>query len=224
MSSPRSACTMKFETTRPSFGMHARAVGVEDADDPDIDLVLAVVVEEQRLRAALALVVAGAAADGIDVAPVALRLRMHLRVAVNLARARLKDARLHPLREAEAVDRPHDRRLRRLDGIELVVRRRGGTGEVVDLVHLILERVDDVVPHKFEGGWPAGARCWFPPGEKIVEADDLVPVLEQAIAEMGTQKAGAAGDKNTHGGRVREIPPCTQASKSQASRAAAPAS
>jgi hypothetical protein len=44
----------------PVVRVHARAVGVEDADDADIDLVLAVVVEEQRLGAALALVVARA--------------------------------------------------------------------------------------------------------------------------------------------------------------------
>ena len=42
-------------------GVHARAVGVEDARDLDVDAVLAVVVEEQRFGAALALVVAGSA-------------------------------------------------------------------------------------------------------------------------------------------------------------------
>jgi hypothetical protein len=40
----------------------------------------------------------------------------------------------------------------------------------------------------------------FAPGEKVVQADDVVAVFEQAIAEVGTQKSGTAGNKNTHDG------------------------
>ena len=76
---------MKFDTTRPSLRVHARAVGVEDARDLDLELVLAMIVEEQRLGAALALVVAGARTDRIDVAPVVLGLRVHRGIAVDLA-------------------------------------------------------------------------------------------------------------------------------------------
>ena len=72
-------------------GVHARAVGVEDARHLDAQLVLAVVVEEQRLGAALALVVAGARADRIDVAPVVLGLRVDRRVAVDLGGRGLED-------------------------------------------------------------------------------------------------------------------------------------
>jgi hypothetical protein len=31
--------------------------------------------------------------------------------------------------------------------------------------------------------------------EVVVEADDLVPVLQQTLTKMGTEKAGAAGNK-----------------------------
>ena len=72
-------------------GVHARAVGIEDARDLDLELVLAVIVEEQRLGAALALVIAGARADRVDVPPVVFRLRMHGRVAVDLAGRGLQD-------------------------------------------------------------------------------------------------------------------------------------
>ena len=85
--------------------MHARAVGVEDADDLDVEVVLAVIVEEQGFGAAFALVVAAADADGIDPAPVAFRLRMHFRVAVDLAGGGLQDARLQPLGQTQHVDR-----------------------------------------------------------------------------------------------------------------------
>src|SRR5262245_40203535 len=47
----------------PVVGLHAWAVGVEDAGDLDLHPVLPVVVEEERLGATLAFVVAGAEAD-----------------------------------------------------------------------------------------------------------------------------------------------------------------
>ena len=34
------------------------------------------------------------------------------------------------------------------------------------------------------------------PGEQIVEAQNVVAVGEQAVAEMGTEEAGAAGDED----------------------------
>jgi hypothetical protein len=38
-----------------------------------------------------------------------------------------------------------------------------------------------------------------PAGEEIVEADDLVPLGEQTIAQVGADEAGAAGDQYPHG-------------------------
>ena len=69
-------------------GMHARAVGVEDARHLDAQFVLAPIIEEQRLGAALAFVVAGARADRIDVAPIVLGLRMDARDRRRLPRSR----------------------------------------------------------------------------------------------------------------------------------------
>ena len=51
---------------------HARAVGVEDADDVGIDLVVAVVGHGHGFGESLGFVVHAARADGVDVAPVAL--------------------------------------------------------------------------------------------------------------------------------------------------------
>ena len=83
-------------------GVHARAVGVEDAGDLDAQAVLAAVVEEQGLGAALAFVVAGAEADGVDVAPVVFGLRVDFGVAVDLAGGGLEDLGLGALGEARA--------------------------------------------------------------------------------------------------------------------------
>ena len=141
-------------------GMHARAVGVEDARDLDAQLVLAVVVEEQRLGAALALVVAGARADRIDVAPVGLGLRMDRRVAVDLAGRGLEDPALQALGQAQHVDGAVHAGLGRLHRIVLVVDRRGRAGQVVDLVDLDIEREGHVVAHQLEARIAdAGARC-----------------------------------------------------------------
>ena len=113
-------------------------------------LVLAHVVEDQRLGAALALVVAGAQPDRIDVAPVVFALRMHRRIAVDFGGRGLQKLDLQPLGQPQHVDRADDAGLGRLHGIELIMDRRGRTGEIVDLVDLDIERKRDVVAQQFE--------------------------------------------------------------------------
>jgi hypothetical protein len=74
--------------------------------------------------------------------------------------------------------------------------RGGGAGEVIDLIDFEQDRFDDVVADDFEVLIVAqmeNVRTLA--AEVIVEADDLVPFFEQALAEMGTEKAGAAGNK-----------------------------
>ena len=184
----------------PVVGEHAGAVGVEDADDADIDAVLAVVVKEEGLGGTLPLVVAGAQPDGVDVAPVGLGLGVDVGVSVDLGGGGLEDAGLHPLGEAEAVDRPDHGGLHGLDGVELVVRRGGRAGQVVDAVDLELEGVDDVVPYELESGIPHEVPdVGLPPGEEVVEADDVVSLPDESVAEMGAEEAGPSGDQYTHG-------------------------
>jgi hypothetical protein len=64
--------------------VHARPVGVEEADNAGVEPELADVFHGQRLGEAFTLVVATARADGVDVAEVVLALRVHQRVAVRL--------------------------------------------------------------------------------------------------------------------------------------------
>ena len=68
--------------------LHARAVGVEDADDARIDLVIAVIGHGDGFGEALGFVVDRARADGIHVAPVGFFLRMLERIAVALGGGR----------------------------------------------------------------------------------------------------------------------------------------
>ncbi len=190
----------------PVVRVHAGSVGVEDPDDLDLQLVLAAVVEEQRLGAALALVVAGARPDRIDVAPVALGLRVHGGIAVDLRGRGLQDRNPEPLGEAQHVDRAEHAGLGRLHRIELVVHRRGGTGEVVDPIHFHVERPRHVVARQVEAGLAdqvldvaSGARV------EVVDAEHLLALGYQPFAEVGADEPGAARDQHALGEIARRV-------------------
>ena len=170
--------------------VHAGTVSVENPHDADVHAILPVVIEKQRLGTAFALVVAGAAADRVDIAPVAFRLRVHRGVTVDLRSGSLEDAGFDPFGQAEAIDRPHDRSLGRLDRIVLVMRRRGRAGQIVNAINLELERVDDIVTDQFEVRIPQQMfDVLFSSGEKIVEADDIMPLTDETVAQVGSQKS-----------------------------------
>ena len=131
--------------------MHARPVGVEDADDFGGEIVLAHVVENERLRATLTLIVAGAQADRIDVAPIVFALRMHCRIAIDLGRRGLQELDLQALGEPQHIDRADHARLGGLDGIELIMNWRGWAGQVINLINFYIERKSYVVTLKVKG-------------------------------------------------------------------------
>ena len=161
--------------------MHPRAVGVEDPHDPHIEVVHAVVVHEQRFGRALAFVVAGARADRIDRAAIVLGLRMDLGIAVDFAGRGLQDFRPAAFGHAQHVDRAQHRGLDRLDRVVLIVAGRGGAGEVVDLVDFQQDRLRDVVPDQLEiRPVEQMGDVRLLAGEKIVEADHVVPVARRA--------------------------------------------
>src|SRR6476659_3700883 len=116
------------------MGMHAWAIGIENACDLDAQFVLPPVVEEQSFRATLAFVVTRARTDRIDVPPVTLGLRMHIWVAVNFRRRGLQDFCLHPLGKPQHVDGAMHAGFGRLHWIVLIVDGRSWTGKIVDLI------------------------------------------------------------------------------------------
>jgi hypothetical protein len=89
------------------------------------------------------------------------------------------------------------RRLRRLHWIVLIMDWRSWASEIVDFVRLDVERKRHVVTHELEAGMSVemlqvtlGAR------EQIVDAHYLVPLLEQAINQMGAEEPGTARNQN----------------------------
>ena len=76
---------------------------------------------------------------------------------------------------------------------------------VVDKAWAFLQGRDHVVPQEFKArvGQQVGD-VLLPAGEQVVEADDLVAIADQPVAEVAAQKAGAAGDEDAHGERESE--------------------
>ena len=174
---------------------HAWAVGVENTHDTNINLILTMVVEEQGLRAALAFVVARADTDGIDIAPIAFGLWMDIWVAIDLGGGGLKDSGIDALGQAEAINRAHDGGLGGLDWIVLVVHRRRGASEVVDLVDLQFERIDHIVAHQLEIRVVEQVRdIALTSSEEVVHTDHFVPFIEETFRKMGAEEASSAGD------------------------------
>ena len=136
--------------------------------------------------------------DRIDVAPVLLRLGMDVGIAIDFRSRGLENLGAQPLGEPEHVDGAVHARLGGLHGIMLVVNGRCRAGEIVDLVDLDIERESNVVTYQLEplsademGDVALGA------GEEIIDADDVRAPLQQALAQMRAEEAGAAGHENT---------------------------
>jgi hypothetical protein len=90
-----------------------------------------------------------------------------------------------------------------LHRVVLVVDGAGRAGQVVDLVHLDIQREGDVVAHQLEarvveqvGDVGLGA------GEEVVGTEHVVALGQQAVAQVAAQEAGAAGDEDALGGVV----------------------
>jgi hypothetical protein len=87
-----------------------------------------------------------------------------------------------------------DRGFCRLDRIKLIVYWRCGTGKIVNLVHFDIQWERDVVPDELKGCVMQDMfYIALGPGKTIVHTDDFVSILQQTLAEMTPEKAGAAG-------------------------------
>ena len=75
--------------------------------------------------------------------------------------------------------------------------RRGRAGQVVDAVGFHVQREGDVVAHHLEVVMVHQVRdVALAAGEVVVHTDDIVAVLQQPLAQVRTEKAGAAGDQD----------------------------
>ena len=178
------------------MGMHLGAIGIEDTAHLDGNMMLAPVREEQRLGTALAFIIAGTDAVGVHMAPVGLHLRMHFGIPVDLAGGSLEDAGLHALGKAEHVGGSIDAGLDGLHRIVLIVDWRRRAGKIVNLIHFHIERNADVMAHELEARM-VHELCHITSGarKEVVHAQDFMSLVQQALAQMRPEEAGAAGNQ-----------------------------
>src|SRR5262249_49567376 len=113
-------------------------------------------------------------------------------VAVNLARGGLKNAAMQALCKPEHVYGAVHRCLCCLHRIMLIVDRRSRASEIVDFVRLHVERKRDVMTEKLEARMGMEMlHVAFRAGEQVVDAEHLVPLLQQAIDQVRSEEAGA---------------------------------
>jgi hypothetical protein len=111
--------------------------------------------------------------------PVAFRLRVNGRISVDFAGGRLKNFAIETFCQTEHIDGAMNRGLRRLHGIMLIMDGGRWTGEVIDFVHLHVERESYIVPHELEMRMIVQVfDVAFCTCEEIVETDNLVSLLK----------------------------------------------
>ena len=153
------------------------------------------VVEAKGFGEPFAFVITGTDTDGVDAAFVGLGLGVDFRVAIDLGGGGLEDTGFNPFAEAKGVHHAQDGGLGGLDGVVLVERRGGGTGEIVDLIDFEFVRIADVVTDEFEVGMiDEGGEVAFPAGVEVIKADDFVVFIQKALAEVRPEEPGTAGD------------------------------
>jgi hypothetical protein len=105
----------------------------------------------------------------------------------------LQDLCPGPLGQAQHVDHAVHRCLGRLDRIMLVMHRRSGTGEVVDLVHLDMQRKRDVVADRLEIGLRKKRRDQRPAsGEIVVGTEHVMSFGHQPRTQMTADEPRAS--------------------------------
>lgn len=77
---------------------------------------------------------------------------------------------------------------------------RGQVGQIIDFVHLYVEGEGHVMAHDFKPIVVQDNRLGA--CKKVADADDLVTVIEQPLAEVGAKKTCSAGDCNLLGSIV----------------------
>jgi hypothetical protein len=77
----------------------------------------------------------------------------------------------------------------------LVIRGRGGTCQVVYLINLSKrQRPGDIVPKQLEAAVATKmGHVFFSAREKVIHTDDVMSVVDEACAEVGTYKARSSG-------------------------------
>ena len=176
---------------------HTRAVSIENADDAGVHFVVVVIGHGDGFEEALGLIVHAAWANGVDIAPILFRLRMLEWIAVHFGGGGYQDSGIFFFRQAQAIVGAMSADFQRLNRHLQVVDRAGRAGKMQDVIELsrYVDELGDVVVVILEVlFFEQVFDIIEAAGEQVVHADDLVAFGEKAVAEVGAEKAGSAGD------------------------------
>src|SRR5438270_4712539 len=133
--------------------LHARAVGIKDANDARVHFVITVVGHGYRFGETLGLVVNRARPDRVHIPPIGFLLRMLQGISVTLRRGRDEILRAVFMSDVEGVKGANGADLERGNPMNCVIDRAGGAGEVEHVIDVAdVEWLANVLFYKFERG------------------------------------------------------------------------
>src|SRR5207244_5101305 len=95
-------------------GMHAGAVGVENARDANAHVVFPCVIEKQSFGAPFSFIVTGSNPNRVYIAPITFLLRVHVGIAIDFTRGSLENGAKILSGKLQKMDRPEDTGFERL--------------------------------------------------------------------------------------------------------------
>ena len=112
---------------------------------------------------------------------------MHLGISIYFRSRGLKNSRPDTLGQPQHVNGSNDAGLNRLDRVVLIMNRRRGTGQVIDLIDFEQDGFNHIVTQKLKLRIAHQVRNILSPSrEKVVETDYFVLFGQQPFAEMDT--------------------------------------
>src|SRR2546423_129039 len=97
---------------------------------------------------------------------------------------------MNSLRQSQHVQRSHNVCLHRLHRIELIVNRRRGTRQVINLIDFQKDGLDNVVAQQLETVIVQKVtNVLAPPGKKVIETNNFVTNRDQSIAQIRSDKS-----------------------------------
>jgi hypothetical protein len=159
---------------------------------------LAVVVKKQGFSTAFAFVIAAAYANGIDPTPVTFGLRVHIWIAIHLTGGGLEYSGIYPFGQAQHVDGTENTGFGGLYRVVLVMHGACRTSQIKDAVYLHIKRKGDIVAHQLKVGLAQQVpHIGFTARKEVVYTQHLFTTGNEAVAQVGAEESGTAGDKGT---------------------------
>ena len=124
---------------------------------------------------------------------------MLVRVTIDFRSRRLKNSRANPFGQAEHVDGSDYVGFDSLYRVVLVMDGRSRASQIIDLVNLEKDRLNYIMAQQFKAMVIEQMSDVFAPsGKEIVQADYLVLICQQLLAQMRTNESRAAGNEYSH--------------------------